>query len=191
MPFPIRTIQIDRRAPHHADDGMQTARICVRKQPFFQMLEESQIDQILRNARVLRFGRGEKVIEQGASGNSMFILLDGEADVFVRLEQMDTRVATLRTGDYCGEMSLLTGEPRSATIIAKSDCEMCEISKNVFGAILQENEDLVQKLGDILAHRRIENEGILASAGGTAQMERKEKEYAEGFLKRLSSFFEL
>jgi len=191
IPFPIRTIQIERRAAQSTDSSMETARICVRKQPFFQMLQESQIDRILRHARVLRFGRGEKVIEQGSSGHSMFILLDGEADVFVRVENgTDTRVATLRTGDYCGEMSLLTGEPRSATVIAKSDCEMCEIEKNVFGSILQENEDLVQELGELLARRRMENEGILASSG-SVHLESKEMEYTESFLKRLYSFFEL
>jgi small-conductance mechanosensitive channel/CRP-like cAMP-binding protein len=192
MPFPIRTLQIERHAAHHtADDNMETARICVRKQPFFQLLEEEQIDEILRNARVLRFGRGERVIEQGANGHSMFILLDGEADVFVHAGDHEARVATLRSGDYCGEMSLLTGEPRSATVVARLDCEMCEIEKNVFGAILQENEALVQKLGELLAHRRMENEGILASTASHAHMTRKQAEYTEGFLKRLSSFFEL
>jgi hypothetical protein len=191
MPFPIRTLQIERRIAHHADDNMETARLCVRKQPFFQMLEEEQIDQILRNAHPLRFGRGERVIQQGANGHSMFILLDGEADVFVHAGDHEARVATLRSGDYCGEMSLLTGEPRSATVIAKEDCEMCEIEKNVIGAILQENEALVQKLGELLAHRRMENEGIIASSANHAHVTRKQLEYTEGFLKRLSSFFEL
>ncbi len=190
IPYPIRTLHIERKNGHHHDDSMETARACVRKQPFFQLLEEDQIDHILRHSRALRFGRGEKIIEQGASAHSMFILLEGEADVFVRVENTDTRVATLRTGDYCGEMSLLTGEPRSATVVAKSDCEMCEIEKNIIGTILQQNEGLVQKLGEILARRRMENEGILANTGN-GHSEKREMEYTEGFLKRLSSFFEL
>lgn len=191
IPFPIRTLQIERKTAQRGEDGMQTARACVRKQPFFQLLQEEQIDHILRTARVLRFGRGEKVIEQGANGYSMFILLEGEADVYVHANSLDARVATLRSGDYCGEMSLLTGEPRSATVVARTDCEMCEIEKNIIGSILQENEPLVRKLGELLAHRRMENEGILASSASQAHIDGKHTEYTEGFLKRLSSFFEL
>ena len=88
-------------------------------------------------------------------------------------------------------MSLLTGEPRSATVVARSDCETWEIDKETFAEILQENAALVQKLGETLARRRIETEGILASSGGTAQIATKQKEYTEGFLKKLYSFFEL
>ena len=191
MPFPIRTVQLERRPAQRSEESMQTARACVRKHAFFQFLKEEQIDHILRNAHVLRFGRGEKVIEQGANGHSMFILLEGEADVFVHTPEHDARVATLHSGDYCGEMSLLTGEPRSATVVAQTDCEMCEIEKTVIGTILQENQELVRKLGEILAHRRMENEGILASSASHAHMQSKQAEYTEGFLQRLYSFFEL
>jgi CRP-like cAMP-binding protein len=163
----------------------------VRNQPFLQLLDDAQADKLLASARMLRFGRGEKVIEQGATGDSMFILLNGEAHVFVNANGVDNLVATLRTGDYCGEMSLLTGEPRSATVIARSDCEMWEIDKEVFAEVLQKNEPLVQKLGELLAQRRLETEGILASTSEHGQIATKQKEYTDGFLKKLYSFFEL
>lgn len=191
IPFPIRTIQIERKAAHQGDESLETARACVRKLPFFQLLEEEQIDRILRNSHAVRFGRGERVIEQGADGQSMFLPLAGEADVYVHTSGLETKVATLKTGDYCGEMSLLTGEPRSATVVARTDCEMCEVHKSVLGVILQENEALVRKLGEILAHRRMENEGILASSVTPEQKSSAETEYTERFLKRLYSFFEL
>ena len=62
----------------------------------------------------------------------------------------------LHAGDYCGEMSLLTGEPRSATVIASTDCEVWQIGKEVLAEILQENDTLVQKLGELLAQRRLD-----------------------------------
>jgi CRP-like cAMP-binding protein len=88
-------------------------------------------------------------------------------------------------------MSLLTGEPRSATVVAQTDCEMWEIDKPVVAELLQENENLVQQLSEMLAHRRMETEGILASAASREQMITKQKEYTAGFLKKLYSFFEL
>ncbi len=192
IPYPIRTIQIDRRRQQQPEDeSIEAARASVRRQPFFQMLEEDQLTRILRAARIIRFGRGEKVIEQGAEGYSMFFLLEGHADVYVHANGYDARVATLKAGDYCGEMSLLTGEPRSATVVARSDCEMCEIEKNILGNVLQENEPLVRKLGELLAQRQMENEGVLASSASNAQRDMRKQEYTEGFLRRLYSFFEL
>ena len=190
IPFPIRTLQIDRTKTSRPD-ALTAARATVRKQPFLQLLDEAQVDQLLSHAQMLRFGRGEKVIQQGAAGESMFILLHGEADVLIGTGGQSTRVATLRDGDYCGEMSLLTGEPRSATVVARTDCEMWEIAKPVIAEFLQHNEALVQKLGALLAQRRMETEGILASTAGQEHISTKQKEYTAGFLKKLSSFFEL
>ena len=190
IPYPIRTVQLE-RSKSQAQDVMTVARASVRKQPFLQLLDETQLENLLAHAKFLRFGRREKVIVQGAAGESMFILLNGEANVYVQANGVDTLVATLHTGDYCGEMSLLTGAPRSATVIASTDCEMWQIGKEVLAEILQENETLVQKLSELLAQRRMETEGIVASSSESAQLATKQKEYTEGFLKKLYSFFEL
>jgi hypothetical protein len=190
IPFPIRTLQIDRPKIRH-DESLQQARTSVRKQPFLQLLDTAQTDKLLMHAKLLRFGRGEKVIEQGEHGESMFMLLQGEADVFVSVNGHDSHVATLKAGDYFGEMSLLTGEPRSATVSATRDCEMWEIQKGVLAEILQENENLVQKLGELLAKRRMETEGVLAATSERAEISAKQREYTDGFLRKLYSFFEL
>ncbi len=190
IPFPIRTLHVERHAAR-STGTLATAQQSARKHPFLQLLDEEQMGKLIMHARLLRFGRGEKVIEQGGTGQSMFVLLHGEADVFVGSDGAQTHVATLRTGDYCGEMSLLTGEPRSATVIARTDCEMWEIDKNTMGELLQENETLVQKLGEILAERRIATEGIVASTSDRNEVRMKQEEYTQGFLQKLSAFFDL
>ena len=88
-------------------------------------------------------------------------------------------------------MSLLTGEPRSATIIAQTDCEMWEIGKDVLGELLEHNKTLVDKLSDMLAKRRLENEGLLASAHPAAVMQEKHREYRASFVSKVKSFFDL
>ena len=128
---------------------------------------------------------------QGTDGVSMFILLQGEAIVLVNVNGIETQVATLREGDYFGEMSLLTGEPRSATVVAHTDCEMWEISKEVLGELLEQNHTLVEKLSDLLAKRRLENEGLLASVHPAEVMQAKHREYHATFVSKLKSFFEL
>lgn len=188
--LPVRTIEIGRAAAKQ-QDAVSAARASVQRQPFLQLLDGGQVDRLLANAQFLRYGRGEKVIEQGAEGASMFILLSGEAEVYVHGRAQESLVATLRCGDYFGEMSLLTGEPRSATVIARTDCEMWEIGKEVIAELLQENAALVQKLGELLARRRIETEGVLASTAAHEERDAMQKKYTASFLRKLSSFFGL
>ena len=190
IPFPISTVQIERPKARHADD-LQQARTAVGQQPFLQLLDKEQTDQLLKDAKLLRFGRGEVVIEQGDHGESMFLLLKGEANVLVTVDGHNSHVATLKSGDYFGEMSLLTGEPRSATVRATRDCDVLEIEKEAFAGLLHENEALVEQLSELLAKRRMETEGILAANTERANMSAKQREYTEGFLRKLYSFFEL
>jgi small-conductance mechanosensitive channel len=190
IPFPVRTVQIE-RPKARPDDALEQARTAVRQQAFLQLLEKEQTDQLLKDAKLLRFGRGEIVIEQGDHGDSMFLLLKGEANVFVTVDGHNSHVAALKSGDYFGEMSLLTGEPRSATVRATRDCEILEIEKEAFAEILHENEPLVEQLSELLAKRRMETEGILAANTERDNMTAKQREYTEGFLRKLYSFFEL
>jgi CRP-like cAMP-binding protein len=124
----------------------------------------------------------------------MFILLTGEAAVFVRHQDHETepaRVASLQSGDYFGEMSLLTGEARSATVIASTDCQILEIAKSQLAQILQENNDLLTALSEMLAQRRLDNEGVLASAAERHVLVGKKAEYTRGFLHTVARFFDL
>jgi small-conductance mechanosensitive channel len=193
IPFPIRTVQIERKRPtaYRLPDEV---RAVIRNKPFFKCLTDDQVGKIVNAGRFCLFGRGERVVEQGADGSSMFILLTGEAAVYVRHHDQETdptRVAALQSGDYFGEMSLLTGEARSATVLATSDCEVLEIAKSQLAEILQENTALLNNLSEMLAQRRLDNEGILASTAERHVLVSKKAEYTRGFLQKVAGFFDL
>ena len=111
-PFPIRTLHLERKAVRSVQEEQQEARAILRDEALFECLSDSQIDRLIEQSRVSDFGRGERVIREGAEGDSMFVLLRGAAKVSISRNGTSVLVASLGAGDCFGEMSLLTGEHR-------------------------------------------------------------------------------
>ena len=191
IPFPIRTMQIERPTRSKQQELQSAARQFLRQQPLFKSFTDEQLDALLPRGQITSFGRGERIIEQGANGESMFILVKGEANVVVNRNGYDTQVASLNAGDCFGEMSLLTGEKRSASVIAKSDCEVVEIGKTILANSLKENPDLLHKLSALLAQRQLENDGVVAAHTETSIIRAKHSEYQTTFIGKLRTFLEL
>jgi CRP-like cAMP-binding protein len=88
-------------------------------------------------------------------------------------------------------MSLLTGEPRSATVRADADCYVMEIGKPTMAEVLHNAPECLVHLSELLAQRKMETEGILKEANRTGEQVLKERQYTATFLKRLRTFFQL
>src|SRR5438552_1616274 len=190
IPFPIRTLQVQRKAALPVQEEKAEALSILRAEPLFESLSEEQLDHVVQEARLKLFGRGEPVIEEGAEGDSMFVMLRGAANVFVSKNGSRIRVATLGAGHCFGEMSLLTGEPRSATVRADGDCYVMEIGKPVMAELLRGAPSCLEQLSHLLAERKMETEGILKEAH-TDEHVLKQRQYTATFLNRLRTFFEL
>src|ERR1051326_1870241 len=189
--FPIRTLQVARKAAPPVQDDQAEALSILRGEPLFECLSDEQLDHLIKQARLNIFGRGEPVIEEGSPGDSMFVLLRGEANVLVSKNGSTIRVATLNSGDCFGEMSLLTGEPRSATVRADRDCYVMEIGKPTMAEVLRDAPECLVQLSELLAQRKMSTEGILKEATRTGEQALKERQYTATFLSRLRTFFQL
>ena len=191
IPLPIRTLQIERKKTTRLQEDQAEAFSILRGEPLFDCLSEDQLSQMVNQARLKLFGRGEPVIEEGAAGDSMFVMLRGAANVLVSKNGSKIQVAKLGAGDCFGEMSLLTGEPRSATVRADGDCYVMEIGKPVMAEVLSGAPSCMEQLSQLLAQRRMETEGILKEASGTDDHALTERQYTANFLQRLRTFFQL
>jgi CRP-like cAMP-binding protein len=191
IPFPIRTLHVERKPVSSMQEEYQEARAILRSEALFECLSDEQIDSLVQQSQVSHFGRGERVIREGAEGESMFVLLSGAAEVSISKNGTSIPVATLKAPDCFGEMSLLTGERRTATVRAETDCQVMEIGKPVMAELLRASPDCLERLSELLAQRKMETEGLLKEAVSHGQHERKEREYKATFLHRLQTFFEL
>ncbi len=119
---------------------------------FSDSLDGGQLDRLAAGAKRRSFAAGEVLMREDEPGASMFILDSGE--VSVRVAGEDEPVATLYVGDIVGEMSLLTGAPRSATVTAVEPVEVVEIDHTALAPVLAGSPALVDRFAEILRDRQ-------------------------------------
>lgn len=98
------------------------------------------------------YGSGEAIVRQGEDGQSMFVVVSGVVSVVI--EPSRDEVARIQAGGYFGEMSLLTGEPRSATVLAVGDVVVVEIGADLFRRMGAVHPDAIEKIGVAAMVRR-------------------------------------
>ncbi|MBM4021834.1 MAG: mechanosensitive ion channel [Planctomycetes bacterium] len=100
------------------------------------------------------YGIGETVIRQGDAGTTMFVVLSGRVEVSAREgDAPAVRLAELAAGNFFGEMSMMTGAPRVATVTTLEETRLVEIGKEVFRHALENRPELVEHLGRALQRR--------------------------------------
>jgi CRP-like cAMP-binding protein len=125
--------------------------------PLFQGLSKSELRDVAGAAREELYSPGQDIVSEGQSGGPFFCITEGRADVLVK----GKKTADLGPGSYFGEMSLLEGGARTATIRAETHVKALAISSWNFLAILQENWDITKKVLAELSNRVRANERSL------------------------------
>jgi CRP-like cAMP-binding protein len=115
----------------------------------------------------------ESVVQQGDAGETLYIIAEGALDVLVTNAQgpEPVRVATLGAGDFCGEMSLLTGEPRRATVRAATSAVIYELSRETVARLIERRPEVADVLARAVAERKVGLDAALRHTGGAAKAE--------------------
>ncbi|HZR07655.1 MAG TPA: mechanosensitive ion channel family protein [Myxococcales bacterium] len=166
MPYPQTTVsyreraaeaELRRRREHLAEAEELLGRI-----DFVQALSAEARRVLAERTRFLDYGPGQAVVRQGESGETLYLVARGEVSVRVQLEGGEREVARLGRGSLFGEMSVLTGEPRTATVIALGDAALLAVNRDAFERILTAEPDLAERLAETIARRRTALEAVRA-----------------------------
>jgi CRP-like cAMP-binding protein len=150
---------------------------------FADVLNEEQVEGLARSCPATRVAGDTVIIRQGESTASMFVILEGAARVSVTgSDGAAHNVAVLASGDVVGEMSLMTGAPRTATVTAVTPLRVLEITKAAIEALVASSPGLIERFGHVLAERQLELSEL------AALRERKE-EVELDLLNRMRVFF--
>ncbi|MBF0383066.1 MAG: mechanosensitive ion channel, partial [Magnetococcales bacterium] len=138
----------------------------------------------------LEYKPGEMIIQAGEKGSSMFVVQEGVVEVSIFDSQLEDDIiaAQLGVGQFFGEMSLLTGEVRSANVKALTFTRILEVRKEDIDSELKANPEFLQALGEVLASRNLANENLLKS---DQEAETSEKGLVNDICQRIARFFNL
>jgi CRP-like cAMP-binding protein len=136
------------------------------------------------------FARGDIITRQGAESDWLYILVAGEAEVWFEREGERRLLSTLGPGHVFGEMGLLTGEPRRATVVAKSDVDCYRLDKMALEEILRGRPTLADELSRVLAEREAELDRARQDFDESARLRDKTDRHAS-ILARMRSFLRL
>ena len=147
IPYSLRSGALGRLFPGRVTQDEKMKRL--EEVSLLEGCSQRQLRSVARIAEVIEVPAGTVLARAGQSGDQFFLILDGSA----RVDVSPRKRAKLKPGDYFGEMSLLDGGPRSATVTADTPLRLLVIQRRDFATLLREAPDLTQSLLATLSKR--------------------------------------
>ncbi len=193
IPYPVRTVEhinIEKKAQRQskiAADGRYQA-IC--NLSLLAPLSDEEKRALAAGASDLYLAPGQILFRQDDAGESFYIIRQGEVDVIARKEGgPETKVATLKAGDFFGEMSALTGQPRTATIRAAADLACVEIGKEDLAGVFKTDPAIMEKISRVVAERNAHRISQLEDAASKQTREEIVVDQQKSIFGRMLRFF--
>lgn len=186
IPFPIRTVYMAHEKSEGSDQGQLETMLS--KIDLFSMLSQDEKQLIVGKLDRRIYLKGETVVQQGEAGSSFYLVAKGKLEV-LRRDQEDKTIllGELGPGQFFGELSLLTGEPRSATVRATMDTEILRLEKVDFQEILNRHPDLAENLAEVVASHKT----ALSEIKEHKEVGSRIQEQKSALSKKIRNFFNL
>jgi CRP-like cAMP-binding protein len=149
------TQESSERAERKADDELAQRRAALATVELFKGLDDAMLRTLADDLVYAPFARGEAVTHEGAHEDGLFMIVRGTASVRIGHDGAAREVARLGPGQVFGEMSLMTGEARTASVVATSDLLLYRVDKAAFERLLQRHPEIAEQVAEVLAARKM------------------------------------
>ena len=153
--YPTRTLYLEKKAEEiPPEEVFNTTAERLNNLSIFAPLSDEEIEKLANASKSRIYAPGESIVRRGEEGHSMYVIIRGGVKVQIPENDYQKTIGTLRENDFFGEMSLLTGEPRTATVIATEESEVLRIDKEGLKPIFENNPTLVTAVSELVEERR-------------------------------------
>jgi small-conductance mechanosensitive channel/CRP-like cAMP-binding protein len=167
IPFPIRTLRVTRE--QRVDESQSLRQIAQELQAvdFLRELNEEEMRILSAAVQVRHFGSGETLMRQGDAADAFFIIRRGVVEVSANgADGRPVHLNELTRPAFFGEMALMTGEPRNATIRARTDVEVLEMTRDAFTELFRAHPEAAAQMSEIIAARMSQRRELLETGPG-------------------------
>jgi small-conductance mechanosensitive channel/CRP-like cAMP-binding protein len=135
----------------------------LKRVELFKQMTDDELHKLAERLKYAPFAKGNVITKQGAPAQHwLFIIINGETEVYLEATNGEKRrLNVLTKGDFFGEMSLMTGAPRAASVIARTDVECYRLDKEAFEEIMQARPSIAEEVSHILVMRRTQLDSAL------------------------------
>jgi small-conductance mechanosensitive channel/CRP-like cAMP-binding protein len=190
IPFPVRDVFVHHVEPAAVSQDHSALVELLRHVPLLAPLDAEQLQRLAMRVHRHTFGTGETVVREHEPGDSFYVIERGAAEVTLGDDGLAKTLGRLQASDFFGEMSLLAGEARTATVRAVSDLAVLVIDREAFKDIISADPELLEPLSQIAARRHAAQEEYRRQRG-TKPAPEAEAQHAQRLRERIKAFFRL
>jgi potassium efflux system protein len=164
LPTPVQQVEMTEAPNMEFTLGLQEIRDGLSHAALFRnALDQAQRESLASRCKAVEFPAGNVLMRQGDTADAMYIVLEGAVSVTIGGEESEQQeVAISATGDVVGEMSLMLGTPRTATVTALTRLRAIEITKGAIEDLFKTTPQLLERFSRVLAQRQLQNESLAA-----------------------------
>jgi small-conductance mechanosensitive channel/CRP-like cAMP-binding protein len=192
IPFPIRTVHMhqvsEQSEQRERERELQRRDKILRCVDFLDVLSPDAHRMLAASSEVRLFAPGETIVAQGEEGRELFIIDSGQVSVELGHGGRQVSIAKLGPGKFFGEMGLLTGEARAATVRALTECALLVVGYDAFHDTISPVPGVIEKMSELLAVRQAE---LDAAASQKRPSIEPMQDRSKHLISQIKSFFKL
>ena len=194
LSIPAQALFITPETHEHKEEHMER-EIARRVQTLsrvelFRTMKPEELRKLAERLTVAPFVTGEAMTRQGAQAHWLYVITKGSGEVFITADGFRKTVSKLKTGDFFGEVGMMTGSVRTATVLAQEPTECYRLDKEAFQDILLARPEIAESISHVIARRTVELEAVRDNLDAEARALRL-KPAQEDIFARISHLFGL